>query len=45
MRTIKRTDNVVMYHYYTKNGYKFYRDNIGKRFKSNDDKVFTPHTK
>jgi hypothetical protein len=43
MKVIKRKDNVVMYHYYTRNGYKFYKDSIGRRFKSADDIVFTPY--
>ncbi len=45
MKTIKRKDGVKLTHYTTRNGQKFYKDEIGKRFVSINDIVFTPYTK
>jgi hypothetical protein len=45
MKTIKRNDGIKLTHYFTKNGYKFYKDEIGKRFKTLDGLVFIPYTK
>ena len=44
MNTIKRQrDGVKLTKYLTRNGYTFYRDEIGKRFKTLDGIVFTPY--
>jgi hypothetical protein len=45
MKTIKRKDGVKLTHYFTKNKYKFYKDEIGKRFVTLDGIVFTPYTR
>ena len=45
MKTIKRKDGVKLTNYYTRNGKRFYKDEIGKRFVSLDELVFTPYTK